>query len=100
MKHILLAGACLIALANQSQARMSLFNRIVPREAISTDGPYDPFSGGKCLRTIPGWPLSTVSGWLEIIGYVHPGDGFRHTIVGKCLEDGTVLILEDYPYPE
>ena len=76
--------------AHVAQAQRSLFNSRVPKEAIYGNHNGDP--SGHC------WP--TVERWLQIGGYISPGDGFRHTVVGRCMEDVAVLILQDYPYPE
>ena len=80
----------LLLAAHVAQAQRSLFNSRVPKEAIYGNNNGD--SSARCLQT--------VGGWLQITGYISPGDGFRHTVAGRCMEDGTVLILQDYPYPE
>lgn len=75
-----------VMIVTSASGAAPLFNRRIPVESIVGNQPDDGLVG-HCLQT--------TEGWKQITGYVFPGDGIRHTVRGKCLEDGSVLILED-----
>jgi hypothetical protein len=86
---VLAAASATLAVtaAGPASARVRLTGQHFNVEDIAGNDPDDQRTG-HCLSTTDGQTL--------ILGYVFPGDGIRHTILGRCLDDGSVVILEDY----
>jgi hypothetical protein len=81
------SAALLILAAGSASARVRLVGQHLSVEDVAGNDP-DDHRTGHCLGTTDGQTL--------ILGYVSPGDGIRHTILGRCLDDGTVVVLDDY----